>query len=48
MADRTVQDVYEEDPLALAKAYGAEPVDPDETVQAAKMLVSLLLKVFLV
>lgn len=36
MADRTVQDVYEEDPLALARAYGAEPVDPDETVQAAK------------
>ena len=36
MADKTVQDVYEEDPLALARAYGAEPVDPDETVQAAK------------
>lgn len=36
MADKTVQDVYEEDPLALARAYGAEPVDPDETVKAAK------------
>lgn len=36
MADKTVQDVYEEDPLALARAYGVEPVDPDETVQAAK------------
>ena len=36
MADRTEQDVYEEDPLALARAYGAEPVDPDETVKAVK------------
>ena len=36
MADKTEQDVYEEDPLALSRAYGVEPVDPDETVKAAK------------
>ena len=36
MADKTEQDVYEEDPLALARAYGVEPVDPDETLESAK------------
>jgi len=36
MADKTVQDVYEEDPLALARAYGVEPVDLDETVESFK------------
>lgn len=36
MVDKTLKDVYESDPLALASAYGVEVVDPEETVEAAK------------
>lgn len=36
MVDKTLEEVYESDPLALASAYGVEVVDPEETVEAAK------------
>lgn len=36
MVDKTLKDVYESDPLALASAYGVNVVDPEETVEAAK------------
>jgi hypothetical protein len=36
MVDKTLKDVYESDPLALASAYGVDVVDPEETVEAAK------------